>query len=508
MRAFLVCTLLFVGGGLAQEKPGKPGDSPALTVYNQAFAVVRQNLPLELKAGPNQIEITDITAHVEPDSVILRDLKTGRDLRILEQNYRSDVASQGRLLALYEGKTIDFLVTDKDNNRRLVPGKIIRSGYVPHYEAYSQYGQDYRAAQAAYASTGTAEPLVEVEGKLQFSLPGQPLFPALADDTILKPTLAWQLQSDKAGPVNAEFSYVTGGMNWHADYNVVAPVSGNVLELVGWVTLDNQTGKTFANARIKLMAGDVNKIQPGVGSFNARISAGSGAAFGFGQPAVTERAFDDYHLYTLERATTLHDRETKQVEFVRAAGIQSQRIYVYDGMKVDPNYRNYPLEQIRQMESYGIESNPKIWVMQEFKNSKENHLGMPLPKGRLRFYRRDSDGQLEFTGENEIDHTPADETLRLYTGNAFDAVGERRRISYKIDHNAHWIDETFEVKLRNHKKEPLEVRVIEHLFRWTNWEINMHSDPFNKLDSKTIEFRVLLPPDAEKTVDYMVHYTW
>jgi hypothetical protein len=297
-------------------------------------------------------------------------------------------------------------------------------------------------------------------------------------------------------------------MNWHADYNVVAPVSGSVLELVGWVTLDNETGKTFPNARIKLMAGDVNKIQPGAGFVMARVSAGAGSAYATGQPTVTERAFDEYHLYTLERATTLYDRETKQVEFVRAAGIQSQRVYVYDGMKVDPNYRNYPLEQIRQMESYGIESNPKIWVMQEFKNSRGNHLGMPLPKGRLRFYRRDGDGQLEFTGENEIDHTPADETLRLYTGNVFDAVGERRRISYKIDHNAHWIDETFEIKLRNHKKEPMEIRVVEHLYRWTNWEINMHSDPFNKLDSKTIEFRVVLPPDAEKTVDYMVHYTW
>jgi hypothetical protein len=507
MRAYLACTLLFVGIGLAQEKPGKPGERPALTIYNQAFAVVRQSLPLELKAGPNQIEITDITAHLEPDSVILRDLKTGRDLHILEQNYRSDVASQGRLLSLYEGKTIDFLVTDKDNNRRVVPGKIIRSGYVPHYSAYSQYGQDYRQAQAAYAATGTAEPLIEVEGRLQFSLPGQPLFPALADDTILKPTLAWQLHSDKAGPVNAEFSYVTGGMNWNADYNVVAPVSGNVLELVGWVTLDNETGKTFPNARIKLMAGDVNKIQPNAMGF-AGAARMSFSINGAPQPAVTERAFDEYHLYTLERATTLHDRETKQVEFVRAAGIQSQRVYVYDGMKVDPNYRNYPLEQIRQMEGYGIESNPKIWVMQEFKNSRENHLGMPLPKGRLRFYRRDADGQLEFTGENEIDHTPADETLRLYTGNVFDAVGERRRISYKIDHNAHWIDETFEIKLRNHKKEPMEIRVVEHLYRWTSWEINMHSDPFNKLDSKTIEFRVVLPPDAEKTVDYMVHYTW
>src|SRR3954462_15375043 len=154
-------------------------DAAALTIYNQSFAVVRQTLPLELKGGTNQVEITDITSHLEPDSVILRDLRSGRDLHILEQNYRSDVASQGRLLALYEGKTIEFLVPDKDGNRRLVPGKIIRSGYTPHYQAYSAYDQQYYQAQQAYVNAGNGEPIIEIDGKLQFGLPGQPIFPAL-----------------------------------------------------------------------------------------------------------------------------------------------------------------------------------------------------------------------------------------------------------------------------------------------------------------------------------------
>jgi hypothetical protein len=471
--------------------------------------VVRQTLPLELKSGTNQVEITNITAHLEPDSVVLRDLKSGRDLRILEQNYRSDVASQGLLLALYEGKTIEFLVPDKDGNRRLVPGKIIRSGYMPHYEAYSAYDQQYRQAQQAYVAAGNSEPIIEIDGKLQFGLPGQPIFPALSNDTILKPTLSWLLQSDRPGNTSAEFSYVTGGMSWHADYNVVAPVSGNLLDIVGWVTLDNQTGKTFSNAHIKLMAGDVNKlvgVGPGMGgpiSGLADFAMKAEAA-----PAVTERSFDEYHLYTLERPTTLYDRETKQVEFVRAAGVPSQRLYVYDGVKLDQNYRGYPMESIRDMESFGVQSNPKIWAMVEFKNSKENHLGLPLPKGRVRFYRRDTDGQLEFTGENLIDHTPSDETIRLYTGNVFDAVGERKRTSYHIDRNAHWLDESFEIKLRNHKKEPMEIRVVEHLYRWTNWDIPKTSDPFNRLDSKTVEFRVKVPPDGEKVVSYTAHYSW
>ena len=167
--------------GLTQKSDDKSSashdDSAALTIYNQSFAVVRQTLPLELKSGTNQVEITDITAHLEPDSVILRDLKSGRDLRILEQNYRSDVASQGRLLALYEGKTIEFLVPDKDGNRRLVPGKIIRSGYTPHYQAYSAYDQQYYQTQQAYAAAGNSEPIIEIDGKLQFGFPDSPSFP-------------------------------------------------------------------------------------------------------------------------------------------------------------------------------------------------------------------------------------------------------------------------------------------------------------------------------------------
>src|ERR1041385_7478418 len=510
MRGYMISLFLLAGAiGLAQDKTS-PGhdDSAALTIYNQSFAVVRQTLPLELKSGTNQVEITDITAHLEPDSVILRDLKSGRDLRILEQNYRSDVASQGRLLALYEGKTIEFLVPDKDGNRRLMPGKIIRSGYTPHYQAYSAYDQQYYQQQQAYVNAGNGEPIIEIDGKLQFGLPGQPIFPALSSDTILKPTLSWLLQSDRPGNINAEFSYVTGGMSWHADYNVVAPVSGNLLDIVGWVTLDNQTGKTFSNAHIKLMAGDVNKLVPqAMDGPVSEVDGIANRADAF-KPAVTERNFDEYHLYTLERPSTLYDRETKQVEFVRATGVPSQRLYVYDGVKLDQNYRGYAMENIREMENFGVQSNPKVWAMVEFKNSKDNHLGMPLPKGRVRFYRRDTDGQLEFTGENLIDHTPSDETIRLYTGNVFDAVGERKRTGFNIDRRARTLDESFEIKLRNHKKEPMEIRVVEHLYRWNNWDIEKNSDPFNKQDSKTVEFRVKVPPDGEKVVTYTAHYSW
>ncbi|HTC92830.1 MAG TPA: DUF4139 domain-containing protein [Terriglobales bacterium] len=481
-------------GADKQDKPRKAestGGQTALTIYNGNFAVVRQDVPLELTSGVNHITFNDATAHIEPDSIVLRDPSGRRTLQILEQNYRNDPLSQGLLLSLYEGKTIDFQIPRVDAEGRSAPeivqGKIIRSGYAPS------------------SPNGYTEPIIEVNGKLQFTLPGQPIFPALGNDTILKPTLDWLLQTDKPGSANAELSYVTGGLTWHADYNIVAPPKDDTIDLIGWITMSNDSGKEFDNARIKLMAGDVNKIQPSEGRYDLDYRARE-AAKSASVAAVVEKAFDEFHLYTLERPTTLRDRETKQVQFVAASGVKSQRLYVYNGAAI-PDY-GYGAEQIRNDASYGTQSNPKVWVMQEFKNSKENNLGMPLPKGRLRFYRRDDDGQLEFTGENTIDHTPSDETVRVYTGNAFDIVGERRRTDYKLDSDHDWMDESFEIKLRNHKKEAVEVRVVEKLYRWSNWKITQQSNDYNKIDAQTIEFRVQIPPDGERVVTYGVHYWW
>src|SRR5215813_3782242 len=235
-------------------------EQPALTIYNANFAVVRQTIPLDLKAGTNRVSFTDATSHIEPDSVILRDPGGHRVLPILEQNYRNDPISQELLLSLNEGKTIDFQVEHVDaqgqRHMEIVQGKIVRSGYVAHYSAMNQYDPRYQQQQAEYVRSA-GQPIIEVSGKLQFTLPGLPLFPTLGENTILKPTLDWTLHTDKGGASTAELSYVTGGMSWHADYNVVAPPRGDTLELVGWITMANRSGKEFDNARIKLMAGDV-----------------------------------------------------------------------------------------------------------------------------------------------------------------------------------------------------------------------------------------------------------
>ncbi len=487
MSARFVCFLLLCTSLFAQQS------QPSLTIYNQDFAVVRQDLPLDLKSGENQFNMNDITMHVEPDSVILRDPSGKHSLQVLEQNYRADPVSQMSLLSLYEGRTIDFELPDHST----IKGKVIRSGYVrPDYFNPNNYG------------VGAEEPIIEVAGQLRFGLPGTPVFPDLTAETILKPRMEWLLATDKPGKFPAEFSYITGGMSWQADYNIVAPEKGDVVDIVGWVTIDNRTGKAFENAHIKLMAGDVNKIQPNAmnGVLARKVAMELAAPMA---PAVTEKAFDEYHLYTLERATTLRDRETKQVEFIHASSVASKQLYVYDGAKIDFNrYGGWNWENIRNDHSYGTESNPKIWVMREFVNSQANHMGMPLPKGRVRFYRRNDDGQMEFTGENMIDHTPKDETVRIYTGNSFDLTGERRRTNYTVDNKQDAATETFEIKVRNHKKEPVEIRVVEHLYRGKNWTVAANSDKYMKKDSQTIEFPVTVQPDGEKVITYTARYTW
>lgn len=479
-----------------------------LTIYNQNFATVKEQRTLDLQRGENEVRVTDITAHLEPDSVVLRDLKNPGALQIMEQNYESDPLSEGLLLRKSEGKTLDFeIALPQNGEKKIVKGKILRSGYVPHQSAMQRYGQQYYYQQMAMANMeGGGQPIVEVDGKIQFGLPGKPIFDTLDPKAFLKPTLLWQLWTDKAGKHDCEFSYLTGGMRWEASYNAVAPEKGDSFDIIGWVTLENMSGKDFENASVKLMAGDVARVQPGMATLDGMMPRSEAAAPG--GPQVTERAFEEYHLYTLARPTSVLDREIKQVEFVRAANVPAKRIYVYDGFKSDDRYRGWSYDSIRREASYGTVSNPKVWVMLEFQNSEKSHLGMPLPKGKVKVYRRDVDGRNEFIGEDQIDHTPKDETVRLYTGNAFDIVGERRQTSFKLDTNGNWADESFEIKVRNHKNGEAEVRVVEHLYRWLQWEITSNSMDYAKTDARTIEFRPKTAADGQATINYTVHYTW
>lgn len=463
---------------------------PALTVYNQSFAIIREIVPLDLKPGINSIEFSGVTSQLEPASVLLRDPASRQNIVVLEQGYRADPVSIDILLAKYEGQFVDFQVRNGDRTE-IVRGKIVRAGSI---------------LKTLPAPLFT--PVIEVDGKLRFELPGTPLFPSLGEGTKLKPTLTWVLETDRAGRVDAELSYSSRGFNWEADYNIVQ--TGSSVDIAGWVTLENHSGTTFENARVKLMAGDVRKLQDG--RMRGGVIGGIVGGVPGGVPSVSpvaEKSFDEYHLYTLARPITLHGRESKQVEFVRAANIKSILLYVYDGAKYDWNrIRMSHPDMLRQDSSIGSESHSKVWVMREFVNTQANRLGMPLPKGQVRFYRRDTDGRLEFTGEDTIDHTPKDETIRVFTGAAFDIVGERKRTRFQMDHARSSADESFEITVRNRKQEPVQVRVVEHLYRWSGWDIPASSLPFSKRDAHTVEFIVPLAAGESKTLTYSVQYRW
>ncbi len=302
-------------------------------------------------------------------------------------------------------------------------------------------------------------------------------------------------------------------MSWQATYNVVAPESSATaaaepVDLIGWITMQNNTGTDFPSARIKLMAGDVAKIQNMNGLRGRAMGMAMEADSVYtGTPNVTQQAFDDFHLYDLNRTVSLYNNETKQVQFIEASNIQMNRIYEYDGAVQQPGY-NTCIGCHNDQPSFGANSNTKVTVRAEIKNSTANHLGMPLPAGRIRLYRRDSAGQMEFIGEGTINHTPTDETVKVPVGNAFDVTGSRKQTDFHTDNRAHTTDETFEITVKNQKTTPIQVAVVEHMNRAQNWQLTAQSTNDTKRDSTTIEFPITVPATGQTTVTYSVHYTW
>ena len=453
----------------------------ALTIYNRNLAVVRETVPLSLKAGETTVTFDRATAQVQPDSVVLRDPAGEHEFSVLEQGYRNDPVSRGLLLSQFEGQTIEFHHTYPDGRVEMVPGKIIRSGYSP--------------------GGPMTDPVIEIDGKIQFRLPGEPLFPSLGDGSILRPTLSWQIGAKEAAQFDAQLSYLSHGFRWEADYNFVAPEDSETAAVTGWVTVENNSGSGFTDAKVKLVAGDVNVEEP-VSRFKLdRMASISDVAL---EQQVQEKAFDDFHLYTLPRALTIRDKETKQVEFLRAPEVKASKTYVYDAA---PMYQfrgglnNGPLQ--------GQTFSKDVSIFWEFTNDEASGLGMPLPAGRVRFYRSDAaDGNLEFVGENNIDHTPRNEELSLYTGNAFDLVGERKITDFQSNDRQKSMRESIEVTVKNRSKDAKTIVVREHLWRWSNWEIENPTMEFEKKDAQTIEFSVPLQPDEEKVITYTASYTW
>ena len=462
-------------------------EAPQITIYNQDFALVREVRTLRLKEGENQARLGGVAGLLEPESVTLRDRQDPKGLRVLAQRLEADPLSRESLLRQNEGKVVSFLTLNPATGRReITSGRVLRSGTAP-------------------GPQGTLPPIVEVDGKIQFSLPGEPLFDPPGAGVLLGAALEWNLWAARAGDRALELSYLTAGVGWKATYNAVTSEKGDRFDLSAWVTLTNSSGASWENARVRLLAGEVARAQ----SPRARgmvLSLESAQAPGAPGEA-SERSFDDYHLYTLPRPVSLREGEPGQLELFRGADVPAARLYIYDGAMM-ASYMGWDPEMARTRPDYGTEGGTRVATMLEFTNSKAAGLGMPMPKGTIKVYRADADGSRQFIGESLIGHTAENEKVRLILGSAFDLAGERRQTGYKIDSSKQSSEESFELKVRNHKKEPVEVRIVEHLYRWSAWKVLVSSDPFEKLDARTIEFKVKIPPDGEKTVTYQVRYTW
>jgi len=318
-------------------------------------------------------------------------------------------------------------------------------------------------------------------------------FSTLPEGLLTRPTLVWKVATEKPGKHLAQVTYQTAGLSWVSDYSAIINKDDTKMDLSGWVTLTNQSGGAYKDAKVKLIAGDVRRIQPAVRTMPPAPMAAMNAMRA-PQAGFEEKAFFEYHMYTLGRTTTVNENQVKQVELLTTADVPVLKRYVFE-----PGGRYWH-------QRYGQANEYKANVFVEFKNSKENHLGMPLPKGKIRVYKRDpADNELEFVGEDQIDHTPKDEELKLYVGDAFDIVGEKTVTDHK--QGDRWSQDSVKDEIRNHKDEDIKVLVREHL-NMGQWELTAKSMEFKKVDANTIEFELAVPKNGKAEVTYTVMYRW
>lgn len=422
----------------------------AVTVYNNNLGVIKDTRNINLNSGISKISITDVAQYIDPTSVHIK-----FDGEVLEQNYQYDLVDLNKILTKYIDKNVQLI----NENNELVEGKLL-------------------------SALGNQIVLENKEGGLVM-LPSTEKYRfnvgALPEGLITKPTLVWQLNSNKSGNQDVEISYQTRGMNWHAEYVAVLNNDDKKLDLNAWVSIENNSGSTYKNAKLKLVAGDVNMVRDQRPLYKGQ--AFESVAMDAAAPQFVEKDFFEYHIYNLQRPTTLAQNESKQISLFEAQNIDALKKYVYN--------------------ANGYNSNGKVNVIVEFQNKENQKLGVPMPKGKVRVYKSDGES-IEFIGEDLIDHTPKNETIKLKIGDAFDLLAEETQTDHKQITNRIY-EQTFEIKLKNRKKENVEIEVER--FLGLNWEILSKSHEFKKKNAQTITFNIPVKADGETTLTYKVRYS-
>jgi len=438
----------------------------SLTVYNKNFGLVREVRKVHLGTGNVELSYADVSAHIQPETVHLKSLTGADQITVLEQNYRYDLLTPDTLLKKYVGKTIKV------------------------YRYNERTGVDEEKQAEVLSVEGGV--VLKIDGQVTSNFAGRYAFPEVPENLVQKPTLVWLVASGAADQ-RVEVAYLTQGLDWHADYVLSVDADDKLGDLNGWVTLKNETGTSYKNAELKLVAGDVQRIQP-VAPPQVMLERAPRAAPMPASPPFKEEGLFEYHLYTLDRPTTLLDKEQKQVSLLSAANIALSKKLIFFGQQYWFRSPFGPAVQSQKVAAY-----------LDLENKEQNHLGMPLPKGTVRVYKSDKSGQKQFIGEDTIDHTPRDEKLHIKLGEAFDVVAERTETDFRVLGTC-GTETAWEIKLRNHKDTPESVEVNEPA--GGDWEILSSSLPATKKDSKTFTFDVRLAPRSETKLTYRVRVRW
>ncbi len=445
------------------------------------YALVRDQRKMAVPQGRGEVRFTDVARLIDPTTVSFTSLSDPAGTRGLEQNFQFDLVSAEKLMDRYIGQRISVERTDGTEVKR-VDGVLLGTQGALLLQLFSG----------------------EVISMTRYD---DVRFPSLPGGLITRPTLVWLTDSARGGDHDAQVAYQTGGMTWWADYNVTLDDSGNScsMDLAAWVTIVNQSGGSYPQARLKLVAGQVNRAPaaPVVQSKRMDMVAMSPPQESDG---LQESSLFEYHLYTLGRRSDLPDNSTRQLELLPAAigaGCMKQLMfsaspYAYPLWGNSPNFD----------QSLGATHKGEVGAFLAFVNKQENRMGMPLPAGRVRVNQASADGSLEFVGEDLITHTPRNETLRIKLGNSFDMVGERRQVDFKLDTDGKTLDEAFEVEVRNRKTIAAEVVIREYFYRWSGWELLQTTNKGDKRDQQTMDFKVQLPADGTAKLRYTVRYRW
>ena len=474
----VLAVLCLVGAGdgsvsSAEKKEARNGSATstlddqtgvALTIYNVNLGLVKDQRAIKLFQGIGDLWFMDVASQIMPTSVHIKSLVNPETLQVLEQNYEYDLLNPQKLLDKYVGKDVKLLTKNPYTEREEIVTATLLSN--------------------------NGQPIFKIGDEITFGHPGRIIFPGVPENLNAKPTLVWMLDNDLPSRQKIEASYLTNGINWRSDYVVTLNDKDDKADLSGWVTIDNHSGATYRNAKLKLVAGDVNRARDENEYKDKMMRVAEMAAAKSPAPQFREDSFFEYHIYTLERPATVKDNQAKQISLVTANDIPVKKELLYYGA----NYYYYS--------QYGeAMSNQKIGVFVEIQNRKENNLGMPLPKGTVRVYKADREGSLQFVGEDSIDHTPKDEKVRIKLGDAFDVVGSRKQADWKkIAYDTY--EAAFEISLRNHKKEDVVVKVVEPIPG--DWKMLSSSHEYSKSEAFTAEFNIPVPKDQEVKLTYRV----